>query len=260
MGVFSGDLPRCGRMTSFRLHAHQRGQAAVEAALTMPLAVFLVLGTLQLFMMLQARLMAEHAAFVAARAGALSQGRCERMLHASLLAVLPTFDRTDRPALVAEAFGARRMNRFSPARDGQRNGPILWIFRDLSNRDTVPRGRDDAGFDNPDRRPLSRLEVELVFWYPLRIPFANWVIAHMTLAAWGLGDFRAMNPLMPAVTANWTDEGPPRGVRQAVLDEFRYRTRSGQYVFPIQATAAMRMMTPAMRRRGFFQQAHCGGP
>src|SRR5688572_11906480 len=34
------------------------GQAAVEAALTLPLAVFLVLGTLQLFLMLQARLMA----------------------------------------------------------------------------------------------------------------------------------------------------------------------------------------------------------
>jgi hypothetical protein len=41
----------------------QVGQAAVEAALTMPLMLFMILGTLQLFMMLQGRLLAEHAAF-----------------------------------------------------------------------------------------------------------------------------------------------------------------------------------------------------
>ena len=36
----------------------ERGQAAVEAALTLPLTVFLILGALQLFMLIQARIMA----------------------------------------------------------------------------------------------------------------------------------------------------------------------------------------------------------
>ena len=42
----------------------QSGQAMVEAALSLPLVVFLVLGTLQLFLMLQARVLAQYAAHV----------------------------------------------------------------------------------------------------------------------------------------------------------------------------------------------------
>ena len=44
----------------------------MEAALTLPLVVFLILGTLQLFMMLQGRIMAEYAVFKAVRAGSVT--------------------------------------------------------------------------------------------------------------------------------------------------------------------------------------------
>lgn len=235
----------------------------MEAALTLPLAVFMVLGTLQLFLMLQARLLTEHAAFNATRAGSLSQGSCKRMLDAALVSVLPAIARTDSPEKLRDAYVRYRDNRFDPATDDRRSGPVIWIFRKLGIRNAIAGGRDDAQFDDPDRPhqlDRTRLETTVVFWYPMRIPFANWVMARSTLAAWGLGNYAAQNPLMPAQNAQWTRERTPTEVQAGVLGEFKARTMAGEYVFPIQATAAMRMMTPAMKRAGFFDQPNCGGP
>src|SRR5687767_15741362 len=72
----------------------ESGQAAVETALTMPMVLFVLLGTLQLFMMLQARLMAEYAAYRAVRAGSTHQGDCRAMLQAAIGALLPTITAT----------------------------------------------------------------------------------------------------------------------------------------------------------------------
>src|SRR5205814_5690456 len=90
----------------------QSGQAAVETALTLPLLLFLVLGTLQLFLMFQARLMTEYAAYRAVREGSVSQGNCKRMLQAALVTLLPTFTKTTTAANLAGAFGARCDNKY----------------------------------------------------------------------------------------------------------------------------------------------------
>lgn len=220
----------------------------------MPLAVFLVLGALQLFLMFQARLMAEHAAFRAVRAGSLSQGSCRRMLHAAVATLLPTFTRTDNATRLAAAFRGRLNNRYSPGLDSGHNGEIVWLLRQSPLRRDI-LGPDDAAFDDPDRESL-RLEVRLIFWYPMRIPFANWVIARMALASWGLQDYTALNPLMPTQNARWT-RGSSSGPVRSVADMFQQRTGSpaGTYVFPIQASYGMRMMTPA--RSDFFDPQDC---
>lgn len=243
-----------------RYRAAERGQAAVEAALTLPLALFMVLGTLQLFLMLQARLMAEHAAFRTVRTGSLSQGSCTRMMHSAITTLLPTFAKTDDARALAQAFGTHRDNRYQPGRDWGRDGPIVWVIRESPQRGRITNGADDFRFDDPDRGDPLRLEVRLIFWYPMKIPFANQVIAYMTLAAWGLGDYQAANPLMPTQTADWSAQsgGAPNQVPARVLGEFRARTLAGQYVFPIQTTAAMRMMTPAMDLPDFFGTQDCG--
>lgn len=57
----------------------------------MPLTLFMVLGTLQLFMLLQGRLFAEHAAYSAARVGVVRHGDCTAMTHAAIAALLPSF-------------------------------------------------------------------------------------------------------------------------------------------------------------------------
>lgn len=232
----------------------ERGQAAVEAALTLPLTVFLMLGTLQLFLMLQARLMAEHAVYKATRAGSLSQGYCPRMLQAAVTTLLPTFARTDNATRLTNAFSAHKSNNYTAAMDGQLTGNIVWLLRPRPTAGSIP-GQDDESWDDPDQKQIQRLEVRMVFWYPMRIPFANWLIAHMVLAAWGIQPFLAVNPLMPAQKANWngTETAPISGT---ILSEFVTRTgQNGTYVFPIVATAAMRMMTPP--RKAFFTPQDC---
>ncbi|MDY7231245.1 TadE/TadG family type IV pilus assembly protein [Hyalangium rubrum] len=62
---------------------------AVEAALTMPLFVFLILGILQLGLTSQARVMAKYAAYRAARVGALNHADPEAIEAAAILHLMP---------------------------------------------------------------------------------------------------------------------------------------------------------------------------
>ncbi|MBN1208833.1 MAG: pilus assembly protein [Myxococcaceae bacterium] len=73
----------------------ESGQAAVEAALIMPLMVFMTLGIIQLTMIQHAKLMTEYAAYQAARAGVVWNGNNERMHDAAIVALLPTLGQTD---------------------------------------------------------------------------------------------------------------------------------------------------------------------
>ncbi|MCY1021971.1 TadE/TadG family type IV pilus assembly protein [Pyxidicoccus sp. MSG2] len=73
----------------------QSGQAAVEAAMIMPLTVFMTLGIIQLTMMQHAKLMTEYAAYQAARAGIVWNGNNERMHDAAIVALLPTMGATN---------------------------------------------------------------------------------------------------------------------------------------------------------------------
>jgi hypothetical protein len=75
--------------------ASQSGQAAIEAALILPLMVFFTLGMVQMTMIQHARLMTDYAAFQAARTGVVWNGNNERMHDAAIMALLPTLGRTD---------------------------------------------------------------------------------------------------------------------------------------------------------------------
>ncbi|MBI3184498.1 MAG: pilus assembly protein [Myxococcales bacterium] len=242
----------------------ESGQAAVEAALTLPLAVFMILGTLQLFLMLQARVMAQYAAFRATRAGSVNHGDCQRMTHAAIGALLPTFSSYlgaqsgSAGQMLGNAFAARANNQYSgggtPLRDMNFNGPIVWIFREAPLQGTVqafPDGQD-KNFDQPDN-PIMRLEVRMVYWYPMKIPFADWVMARIAMAQWGIRDYTAQNPYMVRQTASWTTESP--GPDAMVKAEMEARYDMGQYVFPIETTYTMRMMTPA--KAVYFQTQNC---
>lgn len=242
----------------------QSGQAAVEAALTLPLTVFLILGVLQLFLMLQARIMAEYAAFRATRAGSVRHGSCEAMTDAAILAVLPTFHSfLARQGLgnspgkkLGMAFQQRKGNVYTAGLDGGHDRAIVWIIRDS------PVGffaREDSDFDEPRTSAqidAMRLETRLVFWFPLRIPFANWVISRMMLAHWGYMTYTAQNPLMLTQRANWTQSPTmTMSLESAIVDELLQRVASEQYVIPIHASASLRMMTPAQGQ--YFLTKNC---
>ena len=233
----------------------QSGQAAVEAALTLPLTLFLVLGTLQFFLLLQARTLAEYAAFRAVRTGSVKHGDCTAMTHAAIAALLPTFARTDSPAALGRAFGVHNDNRYHGS---GHTGPIVWLTRERPLRGGIA-GNEEESFDDPRRydggvNTVMRLESRLIFWYPMRIPFANWVLNRMFLARWGLRAYAAHNPLLLTETANWNERTSP-GFDGAIVGEMLSRSNQGEYVFPLQATYSMRMMTPA--RRTYFQTQNC---
>jgi hypothetical protein len=249
----------------------QSGQAAVEAALTLPLVIFLVLGTLQLFMMLQGRIMAEYAAFQAVRAGSRNHGDCVPMVHAALAGLMPSVTSYmggsgggSPGEKLASAWRDRIGSPESPnpkyvsGKDGASDGPIFWLVRE-SPRAADVESPEDSDFDLPagDGSGAMRLEVRLIYWYRLRIPFADWVISRMLLAHLGLKDYDAANPLMPAdAKAGWR-QSSARVVNldPLIRDELSSRVNSKQYVFPIQATYGMRMMTPA--RAVHFEEQNC---
>ena len=243
------------------------GQAGVEAALTLPLLVFLMLGTLQLFLLLQARFLAEYGVFRATRAGSLNHGDCRAMTHAAVLSVLPTLARTDGPAHVEKAFKDHSNNHYKNVRQLPGNssrtvhaGQIVELWRDVYFGPTrsvflSPDSLwdpEDEKFDQPDH--LVRLETRMILWYRLRVPFADWVMGRMFLAHYRLTSYDFVNPLSPVESnAGWPDSpglrflgepwpgGPLDASMLASADQ-------GHYLFPIRVTWSMRMMTPVKKK------------
>lgn len=250
-----------------RRSRREAGQAAVESALVLPLVLFMILGTLQLFMMLQARVMAEYATYRAVRAGSVNHGNCEAMNHAAIAALIPTFRRATSPAELGAAFGAVKDNTFGAdytlsSGTSIADHPIVWIYRERPLMGQVP-AIEDRDFDHAfDEEPMQ-LQATMVYWFPMRIPFADWVIARIVMAQMGIENYVAMNPLMPAQNANWEVSGTGQpahmnGIFSDVYTRMRTDLSGGVYVFPIRANHTMRMMTPAKQHH--FQQQNCFTP
>ena len=239
--------------------------------LTLPLVIFLFLGILQLFGMMHARVMTQYAAYRATRAGSVNHGDCRAMQHAAILAVLPAIGPFVKPgggnatADMVAAFNRYKNNSYNDlVQTGGAattyTGPIVWIARGLSdNNGMKPPRNDEESFDQGERGgelQLTRLETRLIFWYPMRIPFANWVMSRMLLAHLGLQSYTGINPLMTPQTAKWDASKGGSNVSTPILTEMLIRHNAREYVFPIEATHTMRMMTP-MRPRNFFRM-NCG--
>ena len=229
-----------------------QGQAAVESALTLPLTVFLVLGALQLFMLMQARIMAQYAASRAAHLGAVNNANCNAMVRSAIAVVTPAIDaswaRPAAPGVMGTRYGnevkAHLNNRYLGGQDGNRTGPIIWIFRvrPLAGSFQADTEEDDWNLPPPEGT-VRTLELRMVFWAPLKIPFANWVFARLALAAWGLDALHSVDPLMPAKKdANWVAEST--GPTSKISNELYARYNAQEYVFPVMATYATHMMSP----------------
>lgn len=242
---------------------NDRGQAAIESALTVPLVVFMVLGTLQLFLLLQAKVMAQYAVYQAVRTGSVTHGRCDVMTHAALLVLVPAI----RPFMgqtlggspgerLATTFGLLRDNDYRNFRGWSASEAVVWVVRESPRfpRDDLRRAREH--FDNPldaGAAPV-RLELRMIFWAPLNVPFADWVITRAQLAHLGLKPYVQQNPLLATQTSDWQQTGTFR-LEQAIAAEYLRRANQGHFVFPIEVSATMRMMSPV--KAAEFAEANC---
>jgi hypothetical protein len=211
---------------------------------------FLFLGTLQLFLCYQARLLAVYAASRAVSAGSRNHGNCGSMNDAALAALLPAIETflgsRHRESTAVERYAAAYRERnvgyayaTYAAHDGNHAGSsVFWLVRDL------PLAEDEETFDLPGGADRT-LGLRLVFWYPMRIPFADWVLSAMFRAQYGLQDYVAVNPLVTPQTASWSRNTGALSLDAAIGGEMQSRAAKRQYVFPITVGWAMRMMTPS---------------
>jgi hypothetical protein len=199
------------------------GQAVVEAALVLPSLVFLLLGAVQLTQLQQARILTDHAAFAAARAGIVMNGDPGKMRDAAALAILPAFGSADSLAAlgktllrfkaeeaVLEPFGLQqlRIEVHSPvAADFARYGQHL-------------NGKE-LDFDDvrPGATEATLLSLRLRYLYELKVPFANRIFQ----AAW------------IAVRGKTAERVSVAGLLAAA--------RAGRYYLPLQAFYTMRMQS-----------------
>ncbi|HEX4381560.1 MAG TPA: TadE family protein [Myxococcales bacterium] len=212
------------------------GSTVVEAAILLPLMVFLILMTLQLALLQQARLMADYAAFAAARTGIVQSGNngtdnggTDGPMHdAAVFAVLPTFGRTDSFEQLAAT--AARFKVEDLALKGAGLSQIrVFILNPTADAFSKWGGHlngQELDFDDvrPGATDATLLSLQVRYLYELRVPFANKVIQSLWMAAAG----QSFN------------DGTPEGVK---LPALRTAGALGKFYLPVEAFYTIRMQS-----------------
>ncbi len=259
----------------------QSGQALVESAIVFPLAIFFVLGTLQLTLIQQSRLMLEYAAFNAARAGAVWNGDPEKMEDAAIISLLPTMPsvpgdltplRVDEPMLLLARWGTVKLGNMV---GGALNAKMIEVetlnptpadFQD--DQQEIEFDMVDPGLDGTssldDRRP-SQLTIRLTYYYYLRLPIINKFMFETWLAGMaGLG-MRSLDPFRPKLGGPFGGAGLTTRMGIEALQaktncQFSGVTRTtllaliaigkatGKYYMPLVTTYTIRMQSNFFRK------------
>jgi hypothetical protein len=234
------------RMTKRTKDSRESGQAAVEAAIVLPLFVFLMLGILQIGLMHQARLMTKYAAYRAVRAGALHNAKTEEMERAGLAVMLPLVSQDRGGGEYIQSITSASDFKSKWTSSGVSSNKMADV--DLKYLEVVTCGptKEDAGggqeldFDDPKiagqagwrESQRTKLRVQATFNYRMPIPFANWVI-HAA----------AMNKELPWVLRMGKQSTGPSKFAHSRYQKYKDAANSGIYVLPIRAAYTMRMQS-----------------
>jgi hypothetical protein len=252
--------------------SRESGQAIVEAALVLPSMIFLLLCAFQLTLLQQARLAVEWAAYCAARTGIVynmdnggSNGVSDgKMRQAAVLALLPTYGRTDSVANIT-----RTLARFTvddvPMRLAQL--PLVQVVvqnprRQDFNTLGTHLNRQEIDFDDlrPAAQTANLLSVQVRYLFELRVPFANWMIQAIwfasqlgTLQTWGGPDLSTPKDSFGnegygvvdhtqdlTVALGFVADGTPRGLNMTGL---ALRAKAKRFYLPVNAWHTMRMQS-----------------
>ncbi|NMO22360.1 pilus assembly protein [Pyxidicoccus fallax] len=244
----------------------QSGQAAVEAAIVLPLFVFLILGILQLGLMHQARLMTKYAAYKAVRAGSLHNAKVEVMEKAALAVLMPMVSsRTGgadgfeviRPVGSSQEFETK----WNEVGNNQMAGVGL-KYAEVTicgpTQEDIPANSPEFDFDDPKNTAptgwrqshRTKLRIQVTFNYRMVIPFADWVIYQ---AARGREIPSVLR--MPKKPAPAPNKEPPGGKADGTYES---AAQQGVYIMPIRATYNMRMQSNFyLNKHGLPEKNEC---
>lgn len=257
------------RMTRHASRRRQRGQAAVETAIVMPLFVFIILGLLQLGLMHQAKLMAKYAAFKAVRAGSINRGSKDAMTKAAMSVLLPMISRDDtvggvRNVSSASKFGNAFNDVVKSGSNTQGSGkPIVDITVCHPLKSDVDDTKD---FDDPRVNPngdwrrfeSTKLGIQVTFYYRMFIPFAN---AFVWYAAYGQESAKQIDTMKYALrTKSHKEASEARHVRDGgawTIASLKSDADDGKYIIPIRAAYAMRMMSNFAKNANLPSKNQC---
>lgn len=242
--------------------SRDRGQAAVEAALTLPLFMFVLLGTLQLALMHQARLLTKYAAYKAVRVGAMTSADMAKMERAALAVLVPTISNPGR------ANGGRVVNNISGGGDfasafSQMSQNVMLDAAGMkyveiticSPTKELLGGGDEHDFDSesatgsasgrqagPMQREgwrefdRGRLAIQVTYNYRMIIPFAD-----MMLYLIATGQEKA--DLLWTIKLGQLHQQSQQAIQQHAARAAKYGSAAqmGLYLMPIRANYVMRM-------------------
>lgn len=233
-----------------RHERNQSGQAAVEAAIVLPLFVFLILGILQLGLMHQARLLTKYAAYKAVRAGSLNSAKVDVMENAALAVLLPLVSVPSSGATKMKlahippvGSAAEFQAKWSAVSGNEIDGTSLKHVEVTicgPTRGDVGGSGPELDFDDPrNTAPTgwreshrTKLRVQVTFNYRMLIPFADWVI-YQSMRGRKMTSVLRMQSKAP--------EGDFDPDRSEALLEAAAANRI--YISPIRATYTMRMQS-----------------
>jgi hypothetical protein len=239
------------------------GQAVVEAALVLPAMIFLLLLTIQLTQLQRARILADYAAFAAARTGIVYNGDPHKMTDAATLAILPSFGRTDGFLEIGKTLARFRVT--EAFLDGLGLPQLRIYVRNPVQADFKEFGQhlDGQEIDFDDVRPgateATLLSLQVRYLYELRVPFANkliqtiWLAAHAGLLArwrgWDLTSPRVGTQNGPdavagsriAAAGTSVADGTPEGIPIKAL--ITAGNAPGRFFLPVEAFYTMRMQS-----------------
>jgi len=222
----------------------QSGQVEVETAVVLPVAVFLLLGLIQLGLLHQARIIAEYAAYRAARTGALYNMDMGKMEAAAVAAMLPILSYDNRGAEVLSrtdtaANWARKYINPGFKMNRMLDLPMLKyaeiivcgpLKKEVNNLTYTAEGKQYVPFDNPEvaggSGAKTKLRVQLTLNYRLIIPFADWVIFRMWKGK--------------EITKELHLDAGGRGPGFS-LDKYDMAAMAGVHIIPIRAQYAMKL-------------------
>ncbi|MCY1081013.1 TadE/TadG family type IV pilus assembly protein [Archangium lansingense] len=223
----------------------ESGQVAVESAIVLPLFVFLILGTLQLGLMHQARLITKYAAYKAVRAGSLNNAQTSVMERAAISVLLPIISK--------DSGGGEFIKTINNATDFQSkwNWPgvkanampdtgIPYVEVTTCGPSTKEVGGNELDFDDPrfaasmswQASHRTKLRIQVTFNYRMPIPFANWVI-HAA----------AFNREIPWLMRMGEKSSKAAGNFGPQNSKYISAASNGKYVLPIRAAYTMRMQS-----------------